>query len=347
MKTTTKLALVTALALLAPALVLATRPAGSLAQPPPRTKVKVGSAVRALSFAPIHIASAAGFFAEENLDVEEMIIAGTPAYAGLLSGELHAFATDPARVFEMAAKGDTKLLLVQKVLGAQAMDVVFSKAYAQKTGVTRKSPLPDRLHALRGGKWGTQSLGGGPHVMLAYLARRGGLNPERDMEVIALRTAPATLAATKNGQIDGYMLTAPNSLRAELEGWGIVMIEHGEVPEFIGIADKSLHVAAQYARSNPDVVRRMVRAIDRGRRLLHGDPEKAVAVLGKVFEREDPKLLDRSIRTLQRAYEGDSLLDQTAIDRSMKLYLDAGVLKAPVTLKEGAHWTNEYNTARR
>lgn len=109
-----------------------------------RTVTKIGVSVAAITYAPVFLADAAGFFNEEGLRVEITNISGPAGQVALLSGELAALASDSFRLYRLAEQGDTRIIMVQKIIDALPLDVVVTKNWMQKTGVTASSALEAR-----------------------------------------------------------------------------------------------------------------------------------------------------------------------------------------------------------
>ncbi len=305
--------------------------------------VRIGVSVAAITYAPVFLAEAAGFFKEEGLRAELVTVPGPAGQAALLTGELVALASDSFRLYQLAAQGDTRILMVQKIIDALPLDVVVSMNWSQKTGHTKKAPLEARIKSLRGARIGTQSLGGAPQVMASFLVRQVGMNPERDVQFVALQTVPATVVGLQRGQIDAYLLSAPNSLRAEVEGFGTVLVPYSDVPDFVGLPYNSLMVTANAAKKEALTIRKIVRAIGKARLLLSSNPERSAELLGeRLYQRVSPSLVLKSVESVKQAFPDRGRFEQRSIQRNADLAIEAGYLKTKVSLKEGVHWTNEF-----
>lgn len=334
-----------------PAAAPATPAAPAAAAPAPagpilktKTKVKIVIPTQTLSYAPIFVADKAGYYAEENIEVQEIVyITGAPAYAALKAGDVQIMGGDTSRMYQLAGQGETSFMLVQSMLDGVSMDVTFTKPYAAKHGVSPKSPLEQRLKALKGGKWGVGSLGSVVHVMLAYLGKKVNIDPEKEMEFIRLDAVGARLAAAEKGAIDGFMLSPPTSFVAEKAGYGITMVPYYDVPEFTGVPHQTMIVTREYADKNPDVVRAVARANAKARSMLAKSPDKAVEYLAKVWDKEDPAILLASTRHLQKLF-GDNVgtLDAASLDRHQDLVVASGSMSKKEVLKEEVHWTNRF-----
>jgi NitT/TauT family transport system substrate-binding protein len=308
-----------------------------------RTATKIGVSVAAITYSPVFLAHAAGFFNEEGLRVEITNIPGPAGQAALLSGELSALASDSFRLYRLAEQGDTRIIMIQKIIDALPLDVVVSKNWIQKTGGNIGSTLEARIRMLKGARIGTQSLGGAPQVMASFLVKKVGMDPQRDVQFVALNTVPATVIGLEKGQIDAFLLSVPNSLRAEVRGFGIVLVPYSDVPDFVGLPYNSLMVTAEVARKEPRLFRRITRAIGRARVLMSTDPKRAADLLREpLFQRVEPSLVLKSVESTRRAFPDIGRFDQGAIDRSVEVGIGAGYLKGRLNLKEGVHWTNEF-----
>ena len=315
------------------------KPSSAPAQP---IKVKVGYSVDSLAYAPVLLARDGGFFAKHGLDAELVRVPGSAGQAALLGGEIQALASDSYRMYSVFAQGDTRMLMIQKIIDVQPFDLVVSKDWVARTGVGAKSPLQERFKSLKGARLGTQSLGGAPQVTAAYLAKKGGLDPKTDLKFIQLNNVPATVAGLQQGQIDGYMLSAPNSIKAEKQGFGLVLVPYDQIDEFVGVPYNSLMVEKEYAKAHRDVIERVVAAIGDARILLSSDPEKAAKALQKSFAKIDPELFKDSVVRYKEAFPDRGKFDQKGIDRNIALGVGAGFLEKAVDMKEGVNWSNEF-----
>lgn len=305
-------------------------------------KVKLGYSVDSLAYAPLLLARDGGFFAKHGLDAELVRVPGSAGQAALLGGEIQALASDSYRMYAVFAQGDTRMMMIQKIIDVQPFDLVVSNEWIAKTGVGAKSAMQARFKSLKGARLGTQSLGGAPQVIAAYLAKKGGLDPKSDLKFIQLNNVPATVAGLQQGQIDGYMLSAPNSIKAEKQGFGVVLVPYDQIEEFLGVPYNSLIVEKEYAKAHHDVIERIVAAIGDARILLSSDPEKAAESLKKSFSKIDPGLFKDSVVRYKAAFPDRGKFDQAGIDRNIALGVGAGFLDKAVDIKEGVNWSNEF-----
>lgn len=326
----------------APAAKAAAQAPAAPAKTAAKEKIKISVPVVNLAFHAVYLAKNAGFFGEENLEVEIPVIPGAGGYAALTNNEVQAMANGPDQMFSLIEEGTDKFLAVQKLADAISMDVAASNAFVQKRGVTSKSPLPDRLKALSG-QWGMSCLQCAPHMMHAYLAKRGGLVVDKDANYVKLASPPAILQAMKAGQVDGFMLSAPISLTPEVEGWGTVFIPYTDVPEFANAPHEVTIITKEMASKNPDLVRRITRALGKAQILMGKEPEKAAQLLAPSFQPTPVAVLTQAIKHLMPSFHKDiGLLNQKELDHEVDLVAASGMIKSKIAFKEGQHWTNQF-----
>lgn len=316
---------------------------GSPAAPSAPVKFKIAQTASSLAFASIYVANTAGYFKEAGVEAELVIVAGTKAAAAVLNGDTQVYAGDLAKIFALAEEKKDDLMLVQLPNNAVTLDLVFSNAYIQKRGLTAQSSLEDRLRAMKGSVLGTLDVGGAPHLLMSYLMRKVALNPEKDFEVMATGTTPAALAALKKGSIDGYMLSAPTSIQAEADQAGKIVVKYVDVPEFRDTPSLGIAVRTDFAKQHPAAVKGMVQAIAKAHTLLAENPTEAAKFLQTSFPNMKPDLLEVSVKALSPAFGNKGRLSDAALRKSAKLLKESGFLASEVLLKEGVHWTNEYN----
>lgn len=314
------------------------------ATPAAPVKIKIGQASNSLAFAAVYVANGAGYFKEAGLEVEQVVMQGSaPAAAALLNDEVTAMVGDLDKVFDLAQKDSNKVILVQFPTNAVTLDLVFSNAFMQKKGLTPQSSLEDRLKAMKGSKMGTLSVGGTPHKLMSFLVRKVGLNPEKDFEVVATGNPPGTLAALKNGSIDGFMLSAPTSIQVEEENLGKVVVRFDEVPELRGSPSLGIAVRSDYANKNPAVIKGMVQAIAKAHSLLSEKPNEGAKLLQASYPGVKPELLEASVRALRPAFGNKGMVTDQALKNASSLFKEAGFMPTELSLREGVHWTNQFN----
>ncbi|HEX9126923.1 MAG TPA: ABC transporter substrate-binding protein [Methylomirabilota bacterium] len=196
--------------------------------------------------------------------------------------------------------------------------------------VVRKNLPATNVKELKGSKLGMTRAGSATDLALRALLRDAGLEPDRDVAVIAVGSSASAAAALKAGQIDGFMGGEPGgAVIVHQLKIGRYFIEplRDQGPKFLqNMTFPTLQASDRYIQANPQVVERVVRAVVKTQKRLREDPEAGVRVAQKIFPALDVELI-RSIIALQRpSYHPAISEEATRIANQFQKH--AGVVKS-------------------
>jgi ABC-type nitrate/sulfonate/bicarbonate transport system substrate-binding protein len=233
---------------------------------------------------------------------------------------------------------------------AMTLSVVLRKAIVDKLGLTRQSPLPERLKALTQlGTIGATGPGAASEQIFKFLVKKaGGIGTVLKFVYIGAPELPASLM---NNVIDAYALSPPSAEITEPSGKGYVLIPlgKGEVPELTNYPYEVLMVRPDYVEANPKIAMAVARAISRGGALFHSNPEAAKTALRNHRLYTKDKLPDDvfelSYSTVVTAMPAWGNMTPEGWQKVINFSVGAGIVKdqakAPSN-KEGVLWTNKY-----
>ena len=235
-----------------------------------------------LSFAGLFLAERAELWAKNGLDAEIKQVQGGPlAMVALTNREVQfsgVASSDPVIGWD---KG-IKTLAINAFTGSLDMQVTAHKDWMSRVGTSRSSPIEARLKALKGARVGASTIGGGPAQYTRYLARSVGLDPERDMQIVAVGFGAARMAALRTKQVDVTVGSAPESDQVEIEGFGALYVDcTNDVPLFREFPYTVAIVTPQFANEQPDVVRRIAHTLGQANDMFHTRFGEAVDILKK------------------------------------------------------------------
>ena len=297
-----------------------------------------------LFMAPVFIAEAAGYMAEEGIDLELVEVdSGALGIAALVSGQVQLFDADPFQAVNLRRQG-RQLLFIYNLTKRVTLDMVMHPDVARERNISRSTPIAQRLAALRGLRLGITSPGAATDVYMRYYLKRAGFSPDRDAQIISVGSGGGLLAALRTRQIDAFHLSAPTPYLAERDGFGMVVIKSsaGDVPELDNFMYTGVAVYNVFANQNADVLRRWVRAVNRANQLMRRDQEAAVNHLRKHFPRQDPAVLTLALREIIPALSEDGRITEAMLDKHLQFLLEGGYITLKPSAKEGVLWTNRF-----
>jgi len=297
-----------------------------------------------LFMAPVYIAEAAGYMAEEGIDLElTEVDSGALGIAALVSGQVQFFDADPFQAVQLRRQG-RQILFVYNLTKRVTLDMVMHPEVARTRNISRSTPIAQRFAALRGLKLGVTRPGAATDVYMRYYLKRAGLNPDRDVQIVSVGGGAGLLAALRTRQIDAFHLSAPTPYIAERDGFGVVVIKAsaGDVPELDNFMYTGISVHNVYANKNGDVLRRWTKAVNRAGKLMRQDQAAAVNQLRKHFPRTEPALLALALREIIPALSEDGTTTEEMMEKHLQFMLDDGQITMKPSAKEGLLWTNRY-----
>jgi ABC-type nitrate/sulfonate/bicarbonate transport system substrate-binding protein len=212
---------------------------------------------------PMMVAAERGFYKREGLELELVFVRGaTTAVQALLANQIHfIFSIGP----QMPAvwEGNDIILLAQQV-GRPTFSLVVT-------------PDIQKIADLKGKKLGV-TFGGSTAAGTKALLELNKINPDKDVEYISLPGNEPKIAAMKQGIISGALLAPPSDYLAMKSGMKR-LVSLADV--FKDTAFTGLAATAKTIKENPQMVKKMVRAIVTSVIYTRDNPEDALQVTMK------------------------------------------------------------------
>src|SRR5882672_5220287 len=102
-------------------------------------KIKITVPSPSTTFAPLYHARAAGYFAEEGLDVDVIVVPGAGSVQALIARDSH-FALAPGTYQLMTYERGQRLVSVMSILTRLSLNIVMHRDVARERGITEHSP---------------------------------------------------------------------------------------------------------------------------------------------------------------------------------------------------------------
>ena len=210
-----------------------------------------------------------GFFKEENLDAEIIRMNPKVAITALSAGDV-----DYCQLFGAVVGGAIAGLPVRVVAG-----------YLDNWPMTLiAQPEFKTLKELKGKTLGISSFGATPDVAARLMIKQAGIDPEKEVKVLALGSDAARLTALKQRVVDVVVISPPADTQMEKQGYRILARAY----ELFSFPYLGLGTHMRKIKEKPDEIRRVIKATIRANRFIRDHRDEAVRTLiawGKV-ERE-------------------------------------------------------------
>jgi len=210
-----------------------------------------------------------GFFKEENLEAEIIRMNPNVAVTALATGDV-----DYCQLFGAVVGGAIAGLPVRVVAG-----------YLDNWPMTLiAQPELKSLKDLKGKTLGISSFGATPDVGARMMIRQAGIDPDKEIKILALGSDAARLTALKQRVVDVVVISPPADTQMEKQGYRILARAY----ELFSFPYLGLGTHTRKIKERPDEIRRVIKATLRANRFIREQRDEAVKTLiawGKV-ERE-------------------------------------------------------------
>ncbi|MDD2435022.1 MAG: ABC transporter substrate-binding protein [Bacilli bacterium] len=229
-------------------------------------EVKVAEVTHSVFYAPQYVAHSLGYFEDEGLDVELILVPGADKVsAAVLSGDVHiGFCGSEASIY-VYQQGEKDYLV--NFAGLTKRDGSFL--------VSRKKYDHFTLNDLKGKSVVGGRKGGMPEMTFEWALKSNGIDPVNDLSIDTSIAFAAMSGAFIGGIGDFVTLFEPNALSIEKQGYGYVVAAIGELGGVVPYT--SYNTRKSYIEDNPEVIEGFVKAIQRGLDYVHNNDKEKIA----------------------------------------------------------------------
>ena len=228
-------------------------------------KLRASVVAKTFGFGPLWVASRQGFFSQQKLDVEILLIRGSDVSTQALAG---------GSLQVSGASSDAPIAAVERGLNMVIIGGIINGLSQSLMGGKNYKTYED----LRGATLGANSLTAGTAFALRRVLKAKGLEYPRDYKLINVGGTPQALAALASGQIAAAPLSLPVNFVAEEQGFNTI----GRFIDVIPHYQLSVYsVMRSWAEKNRAVAVRFMKAIALSCRWIYGNKDAAVDLLAK------------------------------------------------------------------
>jgi len=283
-----------------------------------KIKFPIGVGTKTLGTSTAWVALKKGFFDEAGLDVQLILLRGTPITTQALVSESLYVALGSADATIGAAASGLDLLGVGGVVNGLTQAIVAGKNYKS-------------FKDLRGSTVGVQALTSGATNVLKRIFKQNGLDYPADYKLLAVGGGSFNLAALTSGQIGATYLVVPLDYDAAQQGFNVLGYFRDYFPNY---QLSVLAVKRSWAEKNRGLLVRFLKAEVRAHRWLYANKEQAVDFLAKEIPLK-PELARRGWEyyTANRIWHPNAEISLEGLKFTMEIYAEQTKSPAPDPLK--------------
>jgi NitT/TauT family transport system substrate-binding protein len=286
----------------------------AIAQPSPK-KVRMGIAATSVGFLPIYAAQHRGFYRDEGIDLEIILMSLAAANNAFFKGEIDYSAGLTGLALAAARNYPAKIL-------------IFTIAKPLQSFMSRKDIKQPR--DLKGKKVAGSSPGGSATILAYQALRHFGLEPGKDVQVLPMGgSGSGRLAVLEQGVVDASLLSVPENIIALHKGYN-ELIFLGDVVNF---PQNGFGTSLTRIQQQPDEVYRMVRATLRGLMFVmdEANRDQARDIMMKQWRVSDTNLATEMLGYLKRGLAKDAVISPEAVQYFIDLTRETSNIAQPIS----------------
>ena len=230
-----------------------------------KVRFPIGASSKAFGYGPLWLAQKLGFYEREGLDVQVVVMRGTPITIQALATESIYVANAGTDGIIGAVDRGLDLAMIGSLLNNLSMSLVAAKPY--KT-----------FEDLRGKTIGSQTITTGTGFALRLVLRAHGLEYPRDYQILNVGGVSDRYVALQSGQIAATPLSVPLDISAKQQGFNVLGYFADDVPNYFL---NPYTVKRSWAEKNRPLVVRFMKAIALTHRWLFDNRDAACGYLSK------------------------------------------------------------------
>ncbi len=280
-----------------------------------KERVTIGIITLTLNNLPIFVAQDKGFFAEEGLFVEAVVLnASTRAIPALVGGSIHLSASAAMTTIRAIEKG-AALKIVGGLVNGPTYDLMSLPKYKS-------------MKDLRGATIGVTGLITSDTIAMKEMLKANGLEYPRDYGMLAMGGGADRWIALQTGNIAATILNPPYTFAAEEARFNNLGSVVKYLPDF---TQTVLNVRAAWAGEKRATLVRFMKAALRADRWIYNHKEDTVRIIAKKLKFSE-KYSEGSWRyfTENNIIPREGEVNLKGMDKVMQLLVEDGTLKPPL-----------------
>jgi ABC-type nitrate/sulfonate/bicarbonate transport system substrate-binding protein len=274
-------------------------------------KVRIAVATSSMAFLVPFIAKDRGLYTKHGSEVEIIQMRPNIAMAALISGDI-----DYVELIGSIIRGAAKGLPVRAI--STSIKAPFFSVIAQ----TKYKSIKD----LKGTIVGLTSIGGTNYVSTRLTLRQLGLDPDKDVKLLAIGDEKLMYDALKIGRVDSIVVAPPFSVQLKREGFPIL----AQTADYVTIPFSGLGTTIERIKNKRAQVKNLLKAEIEALRLIQTNPAAITDVIRKRFHM-DEKLARESYDVVVNAFSRDGRVPLDGVDILLQIEKDAKQIPPTVT----------------
>jgi len=284
-------------------------------------KMLIGTTGIQMATFPVMITKAKGYYRDEGLDVELVVMRPDLAIKAVVTGDVH-FSTPFTNAVRAAMSGYPMRMLMALMTGTDHSLVV--------------KPSIKRIEDLKGKKLAVSAPGATPDVSTRIILKKFGLVPDVDTTILFM-SGGSTLrfAAVQGGSVDGALMSSPYNKMLVKQGFKELVY----MKDLINIPFNGLAANTKFIKSNPESVAKVIKATLRGIRFIKHNRDETLRIMSQAFNFKDKEIAGLVYDGAVPLFPDTGIPSEAAMRETMESGKEIQGIVRQVSISEVADWS--------
>jgi NitT/TauT family transport system substrate-binding protein len=278
---------------------------------PASEKVRIAIASNSLAFLVPFVAKDRGFYAKYGIEAELIQVRPNVAMAALLSGDI-AYVELIGSIIRSAAKGAPV-----RAISTSIRAPFFSFAAHNKF---------KNIKDLKGATIGVTAIGGTNYISTRLTLRHYGIDPDKDVKILAIGDEKLMYEAFKIGRVDAVVVAPPFSVILKREGFPLL----AHTAQILTIPFSGLGTTTDRINRNRPQIKRLLKGEIEALRSIRANAAGTTDVIRKRFHM-DEKLARESYDVVVDAFSRDGRVPLDGVDTLLGIEKAANQIPQNIT----------------
>ncbi len=294
------------------------------AKEPEKTDLTYVEPGRYLIKLPVILAGAAGYFAEEGLNIDMKIAPGQKVYEALLAGDADLIAVSYGSMMKINQQGK-EIISVANITKNCLFHLVAQEGIHS-------------LSDLKGKRIGVPKVGEEVTAVIRAALKRQGIDPDKDVKWVSVGIQGTMIAAMKRGEIDavGAVGEWRDHLLRAVPGTHVLIdySKTADLDKYLGATTYPLahvQITAEFREKYPETTQRLVNAVMKSLHFIatHTSEECIDIVKEQYWQEADRAVLVNYMNEIKNAFSPDGITEKSGYDVVVQVNSEATLLKTP------------------
>jgi NitT/TauT family transport system substrate-binding protein len=277
-------------------------------------KIRIAVTNYNITYLSAAVAAKKGFFRDEGLDPDLIVVRSNVSISALVSGHI-----DYTMVFSAVVRA--------AIRGAPVR--VVATFIDSPTYVMIGRPGIATVKDLRNGKIAVGSYGSSGHLVAQLIMKHFGIDPDKEVKIVALGDDGARLTALNGGVVDGALVAPPSDSEGIKMGFNMLV----RANEIVKFPYMGLGTTVKKIADRPDQVKKVLMALIKANQFMVKNRDDTIQILAE-WAKTDKQNAAAAYDAIRKGFSPDGTIPEDGLRLVIEQAKEDAKITRTITLNE-------------